>query len=272
MRMHPFSIEQTMQLGHRSEAPDRARQAGRRPQASVPLGPEAASFGQPPAQWPRSDARARPAHRIVALDAMRLHGPSYSVLDGVTSLLLTHVLRHSPGALKWRNGSGELSHLEPGGVFLNQGRMDSLVEVSPSPPEDPCDCVRVVLRTRPGTDLALRYEANDFLFCNSPQACVRVLLGSYRGHVARSSPMPDLTLLDIDIAPFSEIEIPVSGDQFVLAILTSGSLTTPASTGEPWHAMVFQGGGPSVRLATHTGASVLWLGVMDPQAAAKPQT
>lgn len=198
---------------------------------------------------------------VVSLDAMRLHGPSYSVLDGGRSLLLTHVLRHAPGALRWRNGWGGTSRQEPGGMFINQGRQDSLVEISPAMPDGHCDCVRIVLRSDVRSDVALRFEAHDFPFCNSPQACVRVMLGSYREHVAQVAPLAHLSMLDIDIAPFSEIEMPVAKDQLALAILTSGSLESAGLPVEPWHAVAFDGHEPSARLATRTGASLLWFGV-----------
>lgn len=199
--------------------------------------------------------------RIVGLDTLRLQGPSYSVLDGGKSLLLTYVLRHSPGALRWRNGWGGTSYLEPGAMFINQGQQDSVIEISPAMRDEHCDCVRVVLRSDSVGDLALRIEGHDFPFCNSPEACVRIMLGSYNQQVAQAALASNLSMLDIDIAPLSEIRIPVANDHLALAILTSGSLESDGVPVEPWHAVVFNGHEPLARLSTQSGASVLWFGI-----------
>jgi hypothetical protein len=261
--MHPvqFGIEPAMRVMNPPACASGAQAVAFRRCAPERLNNRASRSGRQWAQSLRLGSDIVCLDRIVGLDAMRLHGPSYSVLDGGRSLLLTHVLRHSPGALLWRNGWGGTSRLEPGSIFINQGRQDSLVEISPATPDEHCDCVRIVLRSDAVGDMAMRFEAHDFSFCNSPQACVRVMLGSYREHVARASPVMRLSMLDIDIAPFSEVEIPVANDELALAILTSGSLESSGLPVEPWHAVAFDGHEPSARLATQTGASVLWFGI-----------
>ncbi len=264
--MHPvqFSIEPATQLTSPSARASNAQGVAFRRCTSPRLDERASVFDREWAQSLQLGSDIVRLGRVVSLDAMRLHGPSYAVLDGGRNLLLTHVLRHSPGALRWRNGWGGTSRLEPGAMFINQGRQDSLVEISPAMPDEHCDCVRIVLRSDAIGDVALRFEAHDFSFCNSPQACVRVMLGSYREHVAQAAPLVHLSMLDIDIAPFSEIEMPVAKDQLALAILTSGSLESDGMLVEPWHAVAFDGHEPSARLATQTGASLLWFAVPRP--------
>lgn len=205
--------------------------------------------------------RDRSLDQIVSMDVMQLRVPSYSVMDGGHSMLLTHVLRHSSSALRWRNAWNEMATVEPGSVLINQGRRDSLIEISPLSPDDQCDCVRVVWRSGAAAELSLRFEAHDFPFCNSPQACVRVILGSFGYRVAHASPVPNLSMLDIDIAPFSELDIPVPSGQSALVILTSGSIESDGIRVEPWHTVAFDGSGNLARLRTSTGASILWFGV-----------
>ena len=257
----PFSIERAMRVTNPFAQAAPASGVGFR--RSVPLHFEeiTVEFGRAPGQSLRMGSGFDGSGRLESLDAMRLHGPSYTVLDGGTSLQLTHVLRHSPAALKWRNGWGEVYRLEPGATFINQGRQDSLVAISPAAQETYCDCVRIVFRTDFANELALRFEAADFPFCNSEEACVRVILGSYREHVGLASPVPQLYMFDIDIAPFCEIEVPVSSNHLALAVLTSGSLESADGPLEPWHAMAFDGREPLARLATQTGAAVLWFAI-----------
>jgi len=257
----PFSIERAMQVTDPTARAVNANGVELRRALSLQFEERTAEFDRGSGQSLCLGAGLDGSDRLVSLDAMRLHGPSYSVLDGGRNLLLTHVLRHSPAALKWRNGWGEVSRLEPGAIFINQGRQDSLVELSPATRDAYCDCIRIVLRTDFDDELAVRFEAEDFLFCNSEAACVRVILGRYREHVAQASPLPQLSLFDIDIAPFSEIEIPVAVNHLALAVLTSGSLESAGAPLEPWHALAFDGHEPLARLATQTGAAVLWFAI-----------
>jgi len=195
---------------------------------------------------------------LVSLEVMRLHESFYSVLDGGCTLMLTQVLRHSPASLKWRNAWGEVVRLEPGAIFVNQGRKDSLVEVSPAPRHLFCNFVRVVFRTDCEGELAVRFEADEFLYCNSEAACVRLLLGAFGENVATFPGLPALNVLDIDIAPFREIAVPVARDHVALAVLTSGTLEVDGATLEPWAAVAFDGYEPLARLETQSGAAVLW--------------
>jgi hypothetical protein len=197
--------------------------------------------------------------RSVAVDVLRVQSRRYCVVDGGASLLLTHVLRHSLGGLLWRDNFGASALVEPGALFVHHGREEALVELSPAFHGEPCECVNLVLRTDSVPATAIRLGAHEHAFCNSAEACLRVMLGRYGKHLASALPLPRASLLDIDLAPFAELELPLQADEWGLAVLTSGTLQRRGALLEPWCAIVFAGHEPIVRLATQTGASLLWL-------------
>jgi hypothetical protein len=214
-----------------------------------------------PSQSLRWEADARERSRVTSWQALSLRAPSYTVVDGGTCVMLTHVLRHSPVGLRWRNSFGESARLEPGDIFVSQCAQDSLVELVPASRDGVCECIKVTLRADWPLDLSVLLDAHDFPFCNSSEACVRVMLGHYRDHIAQVSPLARLNVLDIDLVPFAELEIPVAPGHCGLAVLTSGSLQFGGSLIEPLQAIVFRGAEPLTRLATQTGASLLWFEV-----------
>jgi hypothetical protein len=214
-----------------------------------------------PSQSLRWEANAREPSRVTSWRALSLRGPSYTVVDGGTSVMLTHVLRHSPVGLRWRNSFGESARLEPGAIFVSQCAQDSLVELVPASRDGVCECINVTLRADWPLDLSVLLDAHDFPFCNCSDACVRVMLGRYRDHIAQVSPLARLNVLDIDLVPFAEIEIPIAPQHCGLAVLTSGSLQFGGSLIEPLQAIAFRGAEPLARLATQTGASLLWFEV-----------
>ncbi len=207
-------------------------------------------------QW---DDMLSGSSRIRALDALQLRRPSQAIVDGSQALSLTYVLRHSAGALMWRNGWGESSRLEPGAIFVNQGRHDSQVEIAPADPDEPCDCLRLVLQRDFACEIALRLETPDLPLRNSPQACVRVVLGGFRGHRAQAIPLPLMSLLDIELVPTGVLDMPTHPDEWSLAILTAGTLQWQDQVVEPLAAIAFFGREPLARVLSPTGASLLWL-------------
>lgn len=197
--------------------------------------------------------------RLCAVDSLLLRRAAYSVLDGGTGLLLTYVLRHSAGGLRWRNSHGESTRLQPGAAFISQARDDSLVELSPSSRDEPCECLRVMLRSDHPLALALQLGPDAVPFCNSADACVRVMLGSHHDHRAGILPAPQLTMLDVDLVPLAELEMPVAVHCWALAIVTSGSIQHQGRVAESLCAVAYLGQEPLARIATQTGASFLWL-------------
>ena len=209
------------------------------------------------ARW---SATLAAASRICGLDVLRMRGPSYSVVDAGRTLL-TYVLRHSAGGINWRNSHGESTRLEPGALMVSQSRQDSLVEVSPAVHDETCDCVHLMLQDDPSLELSVRLGPHEFTFCNSENACVRLMLGNYSDHAARELVSAQLRVLDIDLVPLTDVEIPVANDRLVLVLLTSGTLQIHGHVAEPLSCMAFFGSEPLVRLATLTGASALWFDV-----------
>ena len=192
-----------------------------------------------------------------------IYGPAHSVTDGGRGLLLTYVHRHSPGGLHWRDSLGEAADLPPGALFISHTRHDALLELSPSEFGAPCDCTQWLLHAPfaidLAADLAIRVAPDDVIFCNSNQACVRVLLGCYQAHAVAPARLPPMNLFDIDVAPLSEFELTLAGDREAIALLATGSLQVDGTRIEAPCALVFAGREPLALLSTQTGASLLWL-------------
>lgn len=230
----------------------------RRPQL-LPFEERHAELDAEPRQAMHWGAMHAAADRLCAVDGLLLRRAAYSVLDGGTGLLLTYVLRHSAGGLRWRNSHGECARLQPGSAFISQARDDSLVELSPISRGGPCECLRVMLRSDDPLALALHVGPDELPFCNSIDACVRVMLGHYREHRASVVSAPQLTMLDVDLVPLAELEMPVAAHCWALAIVTSGSIQHQGRVAESPCAVAYLGQEPLARIATQTGASFLWL-------------
>ena len=266
MHTIPFSVERAARL---PPGPSHSRLTGLRFRSGRLLDFEAScsEYAVEPSRSLRWDANAVEPRRVGSCQALSLNAPSYTVADGGTCVMLTHVLRHSPVGLRWRSSLGESARLEPGAIFVSQGLQDALVELVPDSRDDVCECITVMLRADWPRDLSILQDPLDFPFCNCSAACVRVMLGEYQGHVGQLPPLARLTALDIDLVPFAEIELPMTAGCFGLAILTSGSLQLGSGLVEPLPAIVFRGHEPSARLATQEGASLLWLELPNPIAA-----
>lgn len=269
MRSAPFSLERALRItapfAPTSDAPRAALRDGRL-LGFDEIGLMEEGEARRSARW---DAALTAASRVCGLDVVRIHGPSYSVVDA-GSTLLTYVLRHSPGGISWRNSQGESTRLEPGALLVNHSRQDSLVEVSPAVHNKTCECVHLLLRDDPALKLSVRLGPHEFTFCNSESACVRLMLGNYEDHSARDPVAAELCVLDIDLVALTDVEIPVARDRLALVLLTSGTLQVHGRAMEPLSGIAFFGTEPLVRLATLTGASVLWFDVPYIDAASPP--
>jgi hypothetical protein len=258
MQTNPFSLERALRITCPQEPGVNLQGVGLRVGRLLDFEDMRSEYELEPSQSLRWEANVWERSRVTSWEALSLNGPSYTVVDGGTCVMLTHVLRHSPGGLRWRNSFGESARLEPGALFVSQCAQDSLVELVPATRDCVCECVRLTLRADWPLDLSVLLDAHDFPFCNCAEACVRVMLGRYRDHVAQVSPLAGLNVLDIDLVPFAEIEISIAPENSGLAVLTSGSLQFDGSRVEPLRAIVFRGAEPLARLATQEGASLLW--------------
>ena len=260
MRSAPFSLERALRIAAPFEPTNDAPGAALRDGQILgfdEIGSMDEGEARRSARW---HAALTAASRVCGLDVVRLHGPSYSVVDAGKTVL-TYVLRHSAGGISWRNSQGESTRLEPGALLVNHSRQDSLVEVSPAVHDETCDCVHLLLQDDPSLELSVRLGPHEFTFCNPENACVRLMLGNYRDHSARDVVAAQLCVLDIDLVPLSDVEIPVASDRLALVLLTSGTLQVHGRVVEPLSGIAFFGTEPLVRLATLTGASVLWFDV-----------
>lgn len=197
---------------------------------------------------------------IVSVDLTELHEGAYSMIDASQTLLLTHVLRHSACSLQWRDSQGRSFEVEPGGFVVLEGSPGQTVQLAGVDGEGSCECVNVALRLTLTSRTVIAMAAHDFPFCNSEQACVRVILGHYGDMCSNvSAPIRHISVYDIDIAPAAVFDVPVSPDRWSVAIVTSGELCVGDRVLGRSAAAVFCGREPWARVGTSAGVSLLWL-------------
>ncbi|MDY0749038.1 hypothetical protein SNE35_31365 [Paucibacter sp. R3-3] len=196
---------------------------------------------------------------LQSLECLVILGPTHSIANGGSGLSLTYVHRHSPAGLHWRNSDGVAVDLQPGALFISQTRRDVLLELSPSEFGESCDYVQWLLNTTTSAEIAACVRDEDVAFWNSPEACVRVLVGEHELQGGAHVSLPPMNLFDIDLAPLAEFDLLLEEDREVIALVSTGSLQLHGVQIDAPCALAFLGNGPLVRLSTRTGASVLWL-------------
>jgi hypothetical protein len=159
------------------------------------------------------------ADGLLAVKAIQLDEESRPLIDCGDCLLVTHVLRQSPGGLRWRGRAGNAYPLEAGDTLVSRGEAGANVQLLPASRDAACECVCLALQRDFTGDTRTLIAAHDGPYCNSREACVRVILGSYGMRASRRESTAGLRLLDIDIAPASDLEISIPDNFWALAVL-----------------------------------------------------
>ncbi|WP_280155043.1 hypothetical protein [Piscinibacter sp. XHJ-5] len=192
----------------------------------------------------------RPSHAAL----VRLQGGSQLSRVPANRMLLSYVLRHSASGMTVRTSAGQACRLEPGAMLLCSG--PELMLEREAPQAGDCEAVDLMLpRSRnPGVFVHLGDYFPTFL--NSAHGCVRLLMGSCDGHRAMLAPLDGFWLLDIDVPPGEELDIPVAA-RGAFGLLTSGTLAVDDRTLEGTAPFVPTRDGAAAHLASASGASVL---------------
>jgi hypothetical protein len=200
-------------------------------------------------EW-RAPGAPHPSHASL----VQLQGGSQLSRVSPSRMLVSYVLRHSASAMSVRTSAGQACSLEPGAMLLCSG--PELMLERETPREGRCEAVDLMLpRLRnPGVFVHLGDYFPTFL--NSAHGCVRLLMGSCEGHRAMLAPLDGFWLLDIDVAPAEELDLPVAACGAV-GLLTSGTLVVDGRTLESTAPFVPTRRDGAVHLASASGASLL---------------
>jgi hypothetical protein len=200
-------------------------------------------------EW-RGPAAPHPAHAAL----VRLQGGSQLSRVPASRMLVSYVLRHAASGMSVRTSAGQACRLEPGAMLLCSG--PELMLEREAPHAGGCEAVDLMLpRSRnPGVFVHLGDYFPTFL--NSAHGCVRLLMGSCDGHRGILAPLDGFWLLDIDVAPGQELDLPVAA-RGAVGLLTSGTLVVDGDTLEGTAPFVPTRCGDAVHLASASGASVL---------------
>lgn len=197
--------------------------------------------------------------RIRSIELLRVKGPCYRAVDGGRDLVFSYATKRSPSALHWRSSRGGSTLLDRGELKVFQSEEDALVQLGSADRHVHSECVHVVVEAADHRgEHSMHVGLQDISSCSGTEAKVRVLMGNYCGHYSRRTPLPGANVMDLDIAPFAELELLVASHRTGLAILTSGTLQFDGKPLDRPSAVTFDGTASLVRLATQTGASVLW--------------
>jgi hypothetical protein len=185
---------------------------------------------------------------------VRLQGGSQLSRVPASRMLVSYVLRHSGSAMSVRTSAGQACRLEPGAMLVCSG--PELMLEREAPRAGGCEAVDLMLpRSRnPGVFVHLGDYFPTFL--NSAHGCVRLLMGSCERHRAMLAPLDGFWLLDIDVAPGEELDLPVAASGAV-GLLTSGTLVVDGRALEEYGPFVPTRCGDALHLASASGASVL---------------
>lgn len=196
--------------------------------------------------------------RLAAMHVLQLHGTEHFIAEA-GARGLTYVMRHSAVGLKWRSNLGECVELGAGSMYFHRHEAETLLEMTPSVYGQRCDCVHFDFQPEHVASNRRQLDQYDVPFCNSDEACVRVMLGAYQREYQEPTPEQSLRVLDIDVAPRSTLNVPLRHDRWGLAIVLTGSLHLEKRQLRPPSLLLFDGPEPLVKFSTDEGASVLWL-------------
>jgi hypothetical protein len=200
-------------------------------------------------EW-RGPGAPHPSHAAL----VRLQRGSQLSRVPASRMLVSYVLRHSASGMAVRTSAGQACRLEPGAMLVCSGP-ELMLDRDALRPGD-CQAVDILLpRLRnPGVFVHLGDYFPTFL--NSAHGCVRLLMGSCDGHRALLTPLDGFWLLDIDVAPGQQLDIPVAACGAV-GLLTTGTLVVDGQALEGTAPFVPTRDGDAIHLVSESGASVL---------------
>lgn len=232
-----LDVPQIQSFDHTRDEPTRQRRARQ------------ATAGMQRIEW-RGAGAPDPSHAAL----VRLQGSSQLSRVPASRMLLSYVLRHSVSGMSVRTSAGHACRLEPGAMLVCSGP-ELMLEREAQWTGD-CEAVDLMLPRTPNPGVFVHLGDYFPTFLNSAHACVRLLIGSCERHRAMLAPLDAFWLLDIDVAPGEELDLPVAA-RGAVGLLTSGTLVVDGRTLEGTAPFVPARCGDAVRLASASGASLL---------------
>jgi len=185
-----------------------------------------------------------------------LHHGSLPLVVPARRTLVSYVLRHSASGMDVQSSTGQRCSLQAGAMLVCNGP-DLVLQRGRLRGRG--DCLAIDLLVSGVRNPGMFVHLDDYYptFVNSPQGCIRLLLGTWDGRRALLAPVDGFWMLDIDIAPGEELCIPAS-PLGAVGVLTTGSLVVDGiavrDTAAP---MPLPAGRDSIRLGSETGASLM---------------
>jgi len=194
-----------------------------------------------------------PDHELASLTVLR--PGSWPIEVPAHRTLVSYVLRHSASGMSVRSSGGQQCRLEAGAMLVCNG--PDLV-VHRGAKQRGTDCLAFDLLLSGVRNRGVFVHLDDYYptFVNSPQGCIRLLVGAWNGHRALLAPADGFWMLDVDVAPGEALCIPVSSSGAV-GLLTSGSLVVDGRTMDDAAPQMLAPDGDAIVLASETGASLL---------------
>ena len=170
-------------------------------------------------------------------------------------LLLSYVTRSSPSSLCVQTSLGRQRRIDAGGLMLCAGQQPQLRRAK-ARGGPACEVIDLVL---PDVAMATTVSVQPdeaTVFVNTRSTCIRILLGRWGMHGARFEPLPRFWLLDVDIIPGADVELPVHSCA-VNVLVTSGTLHVDGQELGAATPLIRRGAAESIAIASSTGASLL---------------